>query len=291
MTIQNHAFAQHVPGHHGDQHLATIYIELLKRALVNTIYEDQEIHEISMPRWKQRIIRKLLGNDAKVLTIERYDAARREGGLDWPAVAHTMVGVKRMDNLRDCILQVLADNIPGDIIETGVWRGGASIFAKGILKAFGDQSRRVWLADSFEGLPKPNPHDYPEDLGDIHHSYDYLRVGLDEVKQNFQKYDLLDERVCFVKGWFKDTLPTLEIEAISVLRLDGDMYESTIIALNSLYHKVSIGGFLIVDDYCIQSCARAVSDFRSRHGIDEPIQEIDGSGVYWRKSRALQSQT
>jgi Macrocin-O-methyltransferase (TylF) len=111
-------------------------------------------------------------------------------------------------------------------------------------------------------------------------------VSLEEVKANFAKYGLLDDRVVFLKGWFKDTLPSAPIERLAVLRLDGDMYESTMVALTSLYDKVSSNGFVIIDDYgCIESCRKAVHDFRESRGISEPILDIDGFGVYWRKVR------
>ncbi|MCP9850237.1 TylF/MycF/NovP-related O-methyltransferase [Cyanobium sp. Morenito 9A2] len=260
-----------------------VYVELLKKALLNTIYKDPVIEQATLPRWKTRLSRLLLGRDVKLFSVRHYDSELRDRGIDWPSSAHTMIGVQRMDNLRHCLCKIIEENIPGDFIETGVWRGGASIFAKGIFDVYGQGERRVWLADSFEGLPKPNPVDYPEDAGDEHYKLDILRVGLDEVRANFASYDLLDDRVLFVKGWFKDTLHTLSIDSISVLRLDGDMYESTIVALDALYGKVSIGGFVIVDDYCISSCAKAVHDFRERHHIQDQIMPIDGTGVYWQK--------
>jgi hypothetical protein len=93
--------------------------------------------------------------------------------------------------------------------------------------------------------------------------------------------------VRFLPGWFRDTLPTLGAERFAVVRLDGDMYESTMVALESLYPRLSVGGYLIVDDYAIGLCRRAVADYRSRHGIDEPIVRIDHTGVFWRKEREL----
>ena len=89
-------------------------------------------------------------------------------------------------------------------------------------------------------------------------------MPLEHVKENFQRYGLLDEQVRFVKGWFRDTLPHVPIERLAVLRLDGDLYESTIQALDGLYHKLSPGGFVIVDDYGnVPACRQAVNDFRA----------------------------
>jgi O-methyltransferase len=195
-----------------------------------------------------------------------------------------MVGLRRLDNLSDCIRTIIADSIPGEVVETGVWRGGASIFMKGVLAAYGDQ-REIWLADSFEGVPPPDVLNYPQDA-DIHLDKQarLLAISEAEVRRNFERYGLLDEHVHFVKGWFRDTLGTLSVEQISLLRLDGDLYESTIQALEPLYPKIAVGGFCVIDDYGnIEACKNAVHDYRIAHEIVDPIVDIDGSGAFWRK--------
>jgi hypothetical protein len=113
-------------------------------------------------------------------------------------------------------------------------------------------------------------------------THDALVVSLDEVQANFARYGLLDEQVRFLPGWFRDTLATAPIERLAVLRLDGDMYESTIVALRALYPRLSRGGFVIVDDYALDRCRQAVNDFRAEEGIEDRIVPIDGTGVYWR---------
>ena len=212
----------------------------------------------------------------------QYDPNRRNLGVDWPSLAMSMIGVARMRNLRQCCESAILDGTPGDFIETGVWRGGATIMMRGILDAYGDKERRVFVADSFAGLPPPDADSFPADTGDIHHTFDPLAVSRSQVEDNFRRYGLLDDRVVFLEGWFKDTLPSAPIERIAVLRLDGDMYESTIQALDALYHKVSYGGCVIVDDYVLPPCAQAISEFRAKHGICSTILPIDGSGVWWR---------
>ena len=133
-------------------------------------------------------------------------------------------------------------------------------------------------------MPKPDPATYPADAGDIHWTLDYLAVPLDEVKENFERYGLLDDRVRFLKGWFKDTLPAAPIEKLAILRVDADMYGSTMEVLESLYSKLSAGGYVIVDDYgAVPGCKKAVEDFRTQNGIAEEIEEIDWTGVYWQK--------
>jgi O-methyltransferase len=190
-----------------------------------------------------------------------------------------------MGNLREICEAVLAQNVPGDFIETGVWRGGACILMRAVLKAWNVGDRNVWVADSFEGLPPPSPDKYPADRGDNSYEYRELAIPLEQVRANFAKYDLLDGQVRFLKGWFKDTLPAAPIDRLAVLRLDGDMYESTMDALNALYRKVSPGGFVIVDDYILPKCRAAIADFRQANAITEPVLDIDGAGVFWRKAQ------
>jgi len=213
-----------------------------------------------------------------------FDPALREDGSDWPTDAETMVGMKRLENLQDACLSVIREGVPGNFVETGVWRGGCGILMRAVLAATGDETRSVWLFDSFEGLPKPDPQRFPWDEGDMHWAYAYLAVSLDQVKANFKRYDLLDERTHFVPGWFRKTIHKSEVDAISVLRLDGDMYESTRLVLTHLYPRVSPGGFIIIDDYeALVGCKKAVDEFRERYSIVSPMNIIDWTGVFWRK--------
>ena len=210
--------------------------------------------------------------------------ANRENGLDWPLAADTMIGLKRLTNLQFAIKTVLDNGIPGDLLEAGVWRGGASIFMQGVLMTYGDTTRQIWVCDSFQGLPPPDVEKHPTDRGDRHHAFRFLAVSKDEVERNFEKYDLLRPNIRFVEGFFEETLPTLPIEQVAVLRLDGDMYGSTMVTLNSLYDAVSPGGFIIIDDYNLKPCVAAVADFRGQREIRDEIIDIDGCGIYWRKS-------
>jgi O-methyltransferase len=99
-----------------------------------------------------------------------------------------MIGHVRLRNLRDLAEQVLVEGVPGDFIETGVWRGGACILLRAVLKGYGVTNRRVFAADSFEGLPKPNAEHDPADAGDSRHTFEELAVSLEQVKANFASY-------------------------------------------------------------------------------------------------------
>jgi hypothetical protein len=243
------------------------YLELLKACLTRMLFLNDEPGRDPVELAKQRDVRMI--------------------GKDWPENAETMVGMLRLDCIQECVETVIRERVQGDLLEAGVWRGGATIFMKGILAAYGVRDRRVWVADSFRGLPVPDEINFPQDVPEDLSSFDELAVSQEQVRANFARYDLLDEQVQFLEGWFKDTLPTAPVGALAVLRLDGDYYESTIQILESLYHKVSPGGFVIVDDYgCIEACRQAVTDFRADNGIEDPIVAVDWTGVYWRRSGA-----
>jgi hypothetical protein len=198
--------------------------------------------------------------------------------------AHTMVSPEGLDNVQHCVERALADQVPGDLIETGVWRGGICVLMRGILKAHGVTDRRVWVADSFEGVPGPRDDSHPLDRDmALHNLNSVLSIPVEEVRDTFAAYGLLDEQVRFLEGWFHETLPAAPIDALAVLRLDGDLYESTRDALGTLYPKLSRGGFVIIDDYNMTPCRTAVHEYRDAHGITEEILPADGVGVYWRK--------
>jgi hypothetical protein len=239
-----------------------LYLDLMERILVGGIYEDP-----AEDPWHEK----------------QFDPQERANGRDWPSRAHTMIGSRRLHNLRELTERVLQERVTGDLIETGVWRGGACIMMRAILAAYGETDRRVFVADSFEGLPKPDPAKYPVDAGDTHHAFPALAVSLEEVKRNFERYGLLDEQVVFMKGWFSETLRKAPVEHLAILRLDGDMYESTAQALESLYDRLSPGGYCIIDDGNVPNCKAAVADFRAARSVREPIQDIDGWGFYWQK--------
>lgn len=269
---------------------AELYLDLLKKCLTRSIFGEKYR---SLPPNHDNLLLKTVGKwlatqGLQIVRTAKFDPNARAEGLDWPEEGETMIGLKRLQNLQDCITDVVQQNVPGDLIETGVWRGGAAIFMRAALQALGDKQRTVWLADSFEGLPPPSPDLYPADKGaDFHLSNDVLGVSLEEVKANFARYDLLDDRVRFLKGWFKDTLPNAPIDKLSVLRLDGDLYESTMTALESLYPKLSIGGYAIVDDYApsVPCCVQAVDDYRRTHDITEEMVSTGEYGVFWRRLR------
>ncbi len=269
---------------------ADAYIDLVKRCLTASIYDESawKVIEPYPPGPVRRsvtgsvrrfVVRTLAKRRLLLVRATPYDAAKRAKGEDWPCFGFTMIGEARLDNLDTCIREVLTNGVPGDFIETGVWRGGAVICMRAMLRAFGVTDRVVWAADSFEGMPEPSG---PSDGWDYSHTA-LLRVSLEQVKANFARFGLLDDQVRFLKGRFCDTLPSAPIEKLAILRLDGDLYHSTMDALTNLYEKVSRGGYVIVDDYLgWPACRQAVHDFLGSRGLRPEIRKIDDQGAYWR---------
>jgi O-methyltransferase len=284
---------------------ALLYLDLLKKCLTRVVFETGSIvpaasvnvHSAQELLAHPDLLKHVAAGEIRVSLRGREGRleaalespmvlAERSEGRDWPVDAETMVGLKRLENVQRCVTDVLERKVPGDLIETGVWRGGTTIFMRGILAAHGDTGRTVWVADSFAGLPRPDEKNYPQDKGLDFHTHRELAVGVETVKANFARYGLLDQQVRFLVGWFKDTLRAAPIGALAVLRLDGDLYESTMDAITALYDKVSVGGWVIVDDYNdIPACRAAIDDFRGARSIRAELRNVDWSAVCWQKSQ------
>jgi O-methyltransferase len=206
--------------------------------------------------------------------LESGDAARNRA-----EDAETMLGTRQLDNMQACVTDVLRRGVPGDLLEAGVWRGGMTILMRALLKAYGDTSRRVWVVDSFAGLPESNRavDSFGWPAGD-------MSASLDDVRANFARYGLLDDQVTFLQGFFDATLPDAPISKLAILRVDADLYQSTMDVLTTLYAKLSPGGYAIFDDYQnLPDCRRAIDEYRAANGIIEPIQKIDTRAVYWQR--------
>jgi O-methyltransferase len=265
---------------------SALYLDLLKRCLTNVIYEDPSV---PMP-W----------NDSDG---GPFDLQRRALGEDWPAQAHTMIGLRRLDQIEALLTDVLRRGVPGDVIEAGVGRGGATIFMRALLAVHGDRTRRVIVADSFRGLPRTSApflseRSYrssqfatarrPENRERARSSIEQLARGasLDEVSRNFERYGLLDEQVVFLPGWFHETLGA--VGTLAFVRIDADLYDSTIQALDSLYPRLSAGGYVVIDDYHIfDECRAAVHDYLRSIGEEPAIDRQEGMAACWLKPSAV----
>ena len=268
-----------------------LYVDLLKKVLIDYYRVNQveywPVHSNFFTKTLESLFRFINKKDYTICHQRRYVLEERIEGLDNPRYADSMIGLKRLDNIEYCFYDIINNKIEGDFIETGVWRGGATIFMKALLKANNISNKVVWVADSFEGLPKPNKEKYDADKDSTFHLWSELAISLETVKANFEKYDLLDDKVKFLKGWFKDTLPIAPITSLALLRLDGDMYESTWDALINLYPKLSVGGYILIDDYgTVGACKKAVEDYRRQNNISEKIKFADKASVFWKKEKS-----
>jgi hypothetical protein len=246
-----------------------LYLDLLKKSLTDTLHGPEPD--------------KNTGGSRYILDFLRHYVK---------GSAVSMLPRGRLDHLQMCVENVIRGDVPGDLMEAGVWRGGATILMRAILSAHGVKDRSVWVADSFQGLPEPDAIRFPKEAkarsGPVmRDGFQNFAVELDVVKANFARYGMLDEQVRFLPGWFKDTFPTAPVERLAVLRLDGDFYESTRDSLIHLYDKLSVGGYLIVDDYGEDEwtdCRAAVDEFRDERGITDPLISVDRCCWYWRRS-------
>lgn len=223
-----------------------LYLDLMKKILTRAlIAKGMERHTILPHGPKSRLLYRFnslaarFGLEAVRLTASSAEDYLESGHAAGNRVedAETMLGTRQLDQMQRCILDVLARNIPGDLIEAGVWRGGLTIFMRAVLMAYRVTDRRVWVADSFAGLPTINrQHDTSGwQRGD-------MAVSLEAVRDNFARYGLLDEQVVFLKGFFAETLPKAPVRSLSILRVDADLYQSTMDVLRNLYSVLSIGG-------------------------------------------------
>ena len=203
-----------------------------------------------------------------------------------------MADFNSLGNTQACMETVLNDDIPGDFLEAGVWKGAQCIMMRAVLAAYGVTDRTVYVADSFEGLPIVDHEKYPLDAAHRDQTFvesqAHYAVSDQQVLRNFSRLGLLDDQVQTLKGWFGDTLPGCPARQLAVLRIDGDYYESNMDVLEALYDRVPTGGYIIIDDYGLKGMQgyQAVDHFRRQRGItDEMIQIAPHNQVhYWRKT-------
>lgn len=272
------------------------YLELLKRALVNLLYPEHELwmrHVAKAGHHVDKAARDRELRDIRHLQPDAYAAlihCKHFGEVMYGEPtrdSHTMVGLRRLNNLEYCARRVFAEQVAGDFLEAGVCQGGATIFLRALQVAFGEEERRTWVADSFQGLPPPVlPQDISHNMDFIEARFPWLAISEETVRENFRIYDLLSEQVRFIPGWFDQTLESTPTGPLALLRVDADLYQSTRDVLAGLYDRVSVGGYVIIDDYgSFAACRKAVDEFRQHRGITEDIRFIDSTGIFWRKMR------
>lgn len=248
-----------------------LYLDLLRDTLTGETYNDGCVARRSLRHFFRRFGIHL----GRATTPNE-----RKNGRVWPETALTMAGKKRLDNIRYCLETCDAENVSGDYVECGIWRGGSAIYAAGVIKA-NESQRWVWGCDSFTGLPAPMSKIDLIDPVRLYIDSDVLAVNYSTVVENFKRFGLFDS-VSLITGDFSQLNLTLPVKKIAVLRLDGDMYKSTRDSL-ALYDRVSRGGFVIVDDYyVIDGCRRAVDEFCVTLPEMPRLKQIDYASVFFR---------
>lgn len=229
------------------------YIDLLARAVSNYLYLGGPLDESAYP-----------------IRTDLYDGERWR--VPDAARPHTGLRLIQLLNLQQRATDVLNRGVAGDFLEAGVWQGGVIVFLAGVLRAYGSADVRLWAADTFAGIPWDA---HPACVNDpVDQWADRWAVPLERVRQNIRRYGLLDDGIRFVSGPFREALPAAGIERLALLRIDADAYASTMDALTLLHPKVERGGCVIVDDWHLEGCRRAVLDYCAAHDIRAPIQGV-----------------
>lgn len=200
---------------------------------------------------------------------------------------HTMTSVESLFYTYNATKYVIENNIPGDFVECGVWKGGNTMMVALTLMEFKERGRNIYLYDTFEGMSEPTNKDisYKDENANIvwaqsqkdNHT-DWCYSPIDEVKNNLYSTGYPKEKLFFIKGKVEDTIPETVPEKISVLRLDTDWYKSTYHELFHLYPLLTKNGFLIIDDYGYWQGAReAVNEYVKENNIKIFMNRLDDS--------------
>lgn len=197
---------------------------------------------------------------------------------------YTMLSTYRLINLYDLVQESNALDLSGDIVECGVWNGGSAaimgVACRDDKTHF--KTRKIWLFDSFQGLPRPGKRDGKRERNCYFEGWN--KGDIEKVVKIFKKLGVSLENVKIIAGWFDSTLSAADINTIAVLHIDADWYNSVKVVLEKLYEKVVPGGFVVVDDYWLwQGCREAVKDYIKEHKIEGIVMKKIESAVYFQK--------
>jgi hypothetical protein len=263
---------------------AAKYLELIELSLTGSLLPEAARGECHPERRPQSPPPRGKAGTCYAVNQGPFVAHRRLVGRDWPTHGVTMVGHARLHNLRHCLQRAIAENVSGDFVELGVWRGGASIYARAVLEVYEQRERSVRLFDAFGRIPGYGA------------ASEFLAVTLPEVRDNFAAYGLHDG-VEFNAGLFNETLPRFyhkhkgdRFARIAVLRIDGNFYESYQDALYYLWEFVPVGGFVIFDDYTEGGkgapwLGQFWDEFKRAHGLREKLLTVDWTSSFFQKEK------
>lgn len=230
-------------------------------------YGDGEV----WPEWKFMTLRLLARRVALAIGLHSRKKARRLGQV-WPAVSPTMIGELRAANIVEMVERLDEQNIPGALVDCGVWRGGSTMLMRAA-----SLNRTVYCCDTFDGFP---PEDAKREKVMCPAA---LRVPQSQVQANFQKFGVPLEGVQFLQGRVQETLSQIT-EPVALLRVDVDLYEPTLACLETIHPLMSPSAIVIVDDYGVPyyGCRQAVDEFRVTNQSGQ-LHWIDTDGVWWTK--------
>jgi O-methyltransferase len=202
---------------------------------------------------------------------------------------HTMTSPERVSALVESVQFIVKNRIPGSIVECGVWRGGSMMAVALALLKVGDTSRELYLFDTFEGMPVPTAADVDlkgNSAGSLFRKLqtgpdtsDFCHATLDEVQLGMNSTGYDPSLVHLVKGRVEDTIPEHAPDAIALLRLDTDWYESTKYELEQLFPRLAKHGVLIIDDYGHwQGARKAVDEYFAENKIPILLSRVDYTG-------------
>lgn len=236
------------------------YLETIKRAVTNYHYLGGE------------------SSFEQFRCVNHYDLERGEWMVDPDSRPLTLLRKGQLDLIERAVAHIAQRNVAGDLMEAGIWRGGAIVLMRALLNAYGLAGRKVIAADSFTGIPlNTRATNDPVDQWS-----DRWVASLDEVRRNIARFGLLDDRIEFVPGLFADSLKGFTGRRLALLRLDSDSYDSVETSIEHLYPMLSPGGVIIIDDWHLPGCRMAVEDYRARYAINDPVQEFDAN-AFWTK--------
>jgi len=239
------------------------------------------------PVGKILVLRKAMADSLRLLiTQPSVDSLRFAGLVLKVKPRYTMVTNKNLITLYKLVQRANSLNLPGDIVECGVWNGGSAAIMglSNQVHARNHMNRMIWLFDSFQGLPPATEKD--GNLERENYFVGWNKGDVANVRQAFRKLGVSLDHVKIIPGWFDSTLRTAAVNNIAVLHIDADWYESVKLALDVFYDKVVPGGYIVLNDYgAWQGCNQAVDDFvaaRNLHNIDITIVE-PSTGAYFQK--------
>jgi cephalosporin hydroxylase len=268
------------------ERMARRYLDLLKGALLDEHYLENELrieHLLECAKSARAASPDALRDPARSMSrrMRELQQARRTGrrGSDDPdadrwreGLAYTTIGRDRLDHLEDCLDVIREEEVEGDLVECGTRRGGAAIFMRGFLEAHELSDPRVWVADRFRSGSTPDGDGAPA-----------FAVDLNAVRDGFARFGLLDDRVTFLQGPPDSTLDGAPIRKVSLLRVGSQKPEDVRAALETLYDRITLGGFVVIDDYPEPSRQAAIDEFRSERGVVDPLERVGWDGRVWRK--------